>query len=65
MALEAIARQVQQLRCGRQIPVGVAGVDVAEIRRQQRQPGLGVLATPVGVQNGADGEAVHLMPTSA
>jgi hypothetical protein len=64
VALEAIARQVHYLRSGREIPVVVARVDMAEIRRQQRQPGLGVLATPIAVKNGTDREAVPALDTN-
>ena len=47
-----------QLRGRRQVPVGVSRVDVTEVGRQQRQRGLSVLPCGVGVEHGANREAV-------
>jgi hypothetical protein len=44
MVLESLAGEREQLRRRLQVPIGVLGVDVAEVGRQQRQPGGDVAA---------------------
>jgi hypothetical protein len=56
---------VEELWCGRQVPVGRFRIDVAEICRQPRELDFGVLALLIRIEECADCEAVSLMPTSA
>jgi hypothetical protein len=62
--LQPLTRQLQQLRSGREIPVCLARVDVAEIGRQQREPGSRVAAIAIAVKDSADGESMPVIPTS-
>ena len=50
MAFEAVSGQLHQLRRRRQVPVGVLGIDMPEIGRQQREPGFRIVALPIGVE---------------
>ena len=67
MTLQPIAGQLQQLRRGREIPICVNRVDVAEIGRQDRQSRAWIIAVAVGVEDGIDREAVSkiVQPRSA
>src|SRR5215831_10609482 len=52
MALQPIAGQLQQLWRGREIPICVNRVDVAEIGRQDRQSRAWIIAVAIGVKDG-------------
>src|SRR5215475_6193642 len=58
MALQPIAGQLQQLWRGREIPICVNRVDVAEIGRQDRQSRAWIIAVAIGVKDGVDRKAV-------
>jgi hypothetical protein len=58
VTLQPLTRQLQQLRSGREVPICLARVDVAEIGRQQCKLGSGVAAIAIAVKDGADGESV-------
>src|SRR5208337_1677501 len=58
MTLQPIAGQLQQLRRGREIPICVNRVDVAEIGRQNRQSRTWIIAVAIGVEDGVDRKAV-------
>src|SRR5579862_167903 len=58
MTLQPIAGQLQQLRRGREIPIGVNRVDMAEIGRQDRQSRAWIIAVAIGVEDGVDRKAV-------
>ena len=64
MAFEAVRGQLHQLRGGREIPVGVLGVDMPEIGRQQGEPRLWIMALPIGVKQRAYREPMTLIPIS-
>src|SRR5262249_56573911 len=53
-----IAGQLQQLWRGREIPICVNRVDVAEIGRQDRQSRAWIIAVAIGVKDGVDRKAV-------
>ena len=57
-ALEALGGQRQQLRHGRQVPVGGDGFAVAQVGGQPRQQGADVDAGPVPAEQGAHREGV-------
>src|SRR5208337_5237703 len=57
MTLQPIAGQLQ-LRRGREIPICVNRVDVAEIGRQDRQSRTWIIAVAIGVEDGVDRKAV-------
>jgi len=62
MALQPIAGQLQQLWRGREIPICVNWVDVAEIGRQDRQSRAWIIAVAIGVKDCVDRKAVSLIP---
>ena len=62
MALQPIAGQLQQLWRGREIPICVNRVDVAEIGRQDRQSRAWIIVVAIGVKDGVDRKAVPVIP---
>src|ERR1700676_324584 len=58
MALQPIAGQLQQLWRGREIPICVNRVDVAEIGRQDCQSRAWITVVAIGVKDGVDRKAV-------
>ena len=67
VAVESVEGRGQQLRCGRQVPVGAGGADVAEVGCQQGESPVDVEAAVVGVEQSGDGEGVTqvvVMPMS-
>src|SRR3989442_5220154 len=58
MADDTAARELQQLRYGRDVPVGVLHLDVAEVGRELRQLPLDVRPAAVPVEEGLGGEPV-------
>src|SRR5439155_26871238 len=60
--VETLGRGGEQLRGCREVPVRRGGIDVAEVGRQQRQPGFNLDAGGVPVEHAGHGEAVTEVP---
>ena len=56
--LETLGGQAEQLGRGRQVPVGVGRMDVAQVGRELREPGLDVEAVSIPADQGSHGETV-------
>src|SRR6266852_4687465 len=60
--VETLGRYGEQLRGCREVPVRRGWIDVAEVGRQQRQPGFNLETGGVPVEQAGHGEAVTEVP---
>jgi hypothetical protein len=61
----ALCGQVQELRDGGEVPVGIRDMGMTEIGGELRQVVFDVMPIPIPLQEGLDGEAVTIMPRAA
>jgi hypothetical protein len=63
VAVDSVQGRGQQLRCGRQVPVGAGGADVAEVGGQQDESPVDVEAAAVGVEQSGGKGVAHVVDT--